>query len=50
MLFRSSEGLRKADGEPIVEPIFQVGRAVYYLSLIHILFMGKVPLPLPQMP
>lgn len=26
----ASEGLRKADGEPIVEPIFQVGRAVYY--------------------
>ena len=26
----ASEGLRKADGEPIVEPSFQVGRAVYY--------------------
>lgn len=26
----ASEGLRRADGEPIVEPIFQVGRAVYY--------------------
>ena len=26
----ASEGLRKADGGPIVEPIFQVGRAVYY--------------------
>lgn len=25
-----SEGLKKADGTPIVEPIFQVGRAVYY--------------------
>lgn len=26
----ASEGLKKADGTPIVEPIFQVGRAVYY--------------------
>ena len=26
----ASEGLRYADGTPIVEPIFQVGRAVYY--------------------
>ena len=25
-----SEGLKKADGSPIVPPIFQVGRAVYY--------------------
>ena len=25
-----SEGLKKADGQPIVPPIFQVGRAVYY--------------------
>lgn len=25
-----SEGLKKADGTPIVEPVFQVGRAVYY--------------------
>ncbi len=25
-----SEGLKKADGTPIVPPIFQVGRAVYY--------------------
>ena len=25
-----SEGLKKADGTPIVDPIFQVGRAVYY--------------------
>lgn len=26
----ASEGLKKKDGSPIVEPIFQVGRAVYY--------------------
>ena len=26
----ASEGLRGPDGKPIVEPIFQVGRAVYY--------------------
>jgi len=26
----ASEGLKKADGTPIVPPIFQVGRAVYY--------------------
>lgn len=26
----ASEGLRYADGTPIVEPVFQVGRAVYY--------------------
>ena len=25
-----SEGLKKADGTPILDPIFQVGRAVYY--------------------
>lgn len=26
----ASEGLKNADGKPIVDPIFQVGRAVYY--------------------
>lgn len=30
ILVVASEGLRNARGEPIVEPIFQVGRAVYY--------------------
>lgn len=30
ILIVASEGLRNARGEPIVEPIFQVGRAVYY--------------------
>lgn len=30
ILVVASEGLRNAGGEPIVEPIFQVGRAVYY--------------------
>lgn len=30
ILVVASEGLRDACGEPIVEPIFQVGRAVYY--------------------
>lgn len=30
ILVVASEGLKNARGEPIVEPIFQVGRAVYY--------------------
>lgn len=30
ILIVASEGLRNACGEPIVEPVFQVGRAVYY--------------------
>lgn len=30
ILIVASEGLRNARGEPIVEPVFQVGRAVYY--------------------
>lgn len=30
ILVVASEGLRNAGGEPVVEPVFQVGRAVYY--------------------